>query len=122
MQNGQTEQKQGFSLVLPARRRTKVRRVARFVRSIKHKINNNFVLFKCFKGFLQFYNLPKPLGLYCFMRSALFLHTLLLFLFCGAFNASYELAESVAISEIFCIKNNAEFFVDFIAEANEVKG
>ncbi len=37
MQNGRTEQKQGFSLVLLARRRTKVRRVARFVRSIKHK-------------------------------------------------------------------------------------
>ena len=83
MQNGQTEQKQGFSLVLLARRRTKVRRVARFVRSIKHKINNNFVLFKYFKGFLQFYNLPKPLDLYCFMRSALFLQPLKNYLSCG---------------------------------------
>ena len=38
MQNEQTEQKQGFSLVLLARRRTKVRRVAKLARSIKHII------------------------------------------------------------------------------------
>ena len=37
MKNGQTEKNQGFRLDFFARRRTKVRRVAKFVRSIKHK-------------------------------------------------------------------------------------
>ena len=61
MQNGQTEQKQGFSLVLLARRRTKVRRVARVVRSIKHKINNNFILLNILRGFCSFITCRNPL-------------------------------------------------------------
>ena len=41
MKNGQDEQNQGFDLILSARRRTKVRRAASLVRSIKHKIKLN---------------------------------------------------------------------------------
>ena len=36
VQNGQTEQKQGFALLLVTRRRMFIRREAKFVHSIKH--------------------------------------------------------------------------------------
>ena len=61
-----------LNLVLLARRRTKVRRVAKFVRSIKHNFFFNFRFFRVFKGFYKL-NLPaEPFAIYCFIRSALF--------------------------------------------------
>ena len=50
MRNGQTEQNQGFSLNLLARRRTKVRRTAKFVCSIKHK-TDAFLLMRLLQSF-----------------------------------------------------------------------
>ena len=49
MQNGHTEQIKASNLVLLARRRTKVRRVAKFVRSIKHNFFINFVFWVFFR-------------------------------------------------------------------------
>ena len=76
MQNGQTEQKQGFSLVSLARRRTKVRRVAKFVRSIKHKNQHQFPFFERFKGFRQVYDLSEPLVIYIVLCGLRFFYIL----------------------------------------------
>ncbi len=62
------------ALVLFARRRTKVRREARFVRSIKRNISDNLILWDCFRGFCKYLPCTNPLDFYCFMRSSLFLH------------------------------------------------
>ena len=53
MQNGQTEQNQDLRLDFGTRRRTKVRRVAKFVRSIKHIYYIKFLIYMYLKGILQ---------------------------------------------------------------------
>ena len=60
MPNGQTEQKQGFGLFLFARRRTKVRREARFVRSIKHKILTIYVFWVVFRSSYKYLTCSNP--------------------------------------------------------------
>ena len=63
---------------MPARRRIKIRRVAKFVRSIKHYFFRYFSLVSKNLGFGRLFVPAEPLILYGFMRSALFLHPLLL--------------------------------------------
>ena len=78
MKNGQTEKNQDFRLDFFARRRTKVRRVAKFVRSIKHKKFLQLMISNKIMGFCNLFDFAEPLDLYGFIRSSLFLHPLFL--------------------------------------------
>ena len=82
-----------------ARRRTKVHRVAKFVRSIKH----SFLYFYSFRiknsGFCKIITLTEPLVLFCFMRSALFYITL--FLHCRKVTVVDKL-DAVSFKVLFC--------------------
>ena len=64
------------ALVLFARRRTKVRRVAKFVRSIKHNFFFNFMFFVFLKGSTGLIYLQNPL-LYIVLYGLRFLQSLL---------------------------------------------
>ena len=84
MKNGQAEQNQGFNLDFVCPTAYKVRRAARFVRSIKYKILNIFCFLKIIKGFCRYHTCLNPLvylvlcGLrffyipFCYLRSGNF--------------------------------------------------
>ena len=76
MKNGQTEKNQGFRLDFFARRRTKVRRVAKFVRSIKHKKFLQLMISNKIMGFCNLFDSAEPLDMCGFIRSSLFLQPL----------------------------------------------
>ena len=61
-------------MLLLARRRTKVRREAKFVRRIKHEYYSVFCVFIILRGVFRLEVSEKPLVLFGFIRSSLFLH------------------------------------------------
>ena len=74
MQNEQTEQNKASYLPLLAIKCTKVRRVARFVRSIKYNFFINFRFSIFLRGSIGLLNLQNPLIyiVLCYLRFSLF--------------------------------------------------